>query len=129
MILALGMFLFSLPTLLPDEMQRRGEWRFPGNPRVGARDAYQFTGPGEERISLNGAAIAQLQDGRASLDDLWDMADTGLAWALIDGSGRVHGNFVITGIEEGTRDLDANGVARRIDFRIDLLMVDDDGGA
>ncbi len=124
MLMSLGMFAFSIPTLAPDELQRRMAWRHAANPRIGARDAVQFVGPGEDTISLSGAAMAELQDGRASLDELRDMATTGDCWSLVDGAGRVYGAFVIVAIDERHKHLLPDGTARRIDFAIDLLAVD-----
>lgn len=42
--------------------------------RVGALDATQFLGRENDKISLSGAAYAELMAGRASLDQLRDMA-------------------------------------------------------
>ena len=128
-LMSLGMFIFSLPTLTFQEMQRRTDWRHATNERVGARAAVQFVGPGEETISLNGAAVAELQDGRASLDNLRDMADQGDAWSLVDGAGRIYGNYVITAIDERTKHFAPDGTPLKIDFGIDLLRVDGGTGA
>lgn len=124
-LMALGMFLFEIGALAHDEMQRKTDWQHARSPRVGARDATQFTGPGDETISLSGAVYAEIADGRVSLDDLRAMADDGEALPLVDGTGTVYGNFVITAIDERHAFLMAGGRARRIDFAIDLLRVDD----
>jgi uncharacterized protein len=124
-LMSLGMFAFSLPTLAHDELQRRTDWRHARNARVGARDAVQFVGPGEEQITLTGTAVAELQDGRASLDALRDMADQGDTWSLVDGRGRVFGAFVITAIDERHSLIGPDGTPLKIDFAIDLLRVDD----
>ena len=125
MMMSLGMFIFALPTLAYEELQRRSDWRHARGGRIGARDGTRFVGVGDETISLNGSAMAELQDGRASIDQLRDMADTGQAWSLVDGTGRVYGAFVITGIDERQRAFFADGTPRQIDFGIDLLRVDD----
>lgn len=127
-LMALGMFLFELGTLPYDEMQRKMDWRHARSARIGARDATQFVGPGDETISLSGAVYAELSDGAVSLDDLRTMAARGEAWPLVEGSGRVLGNFVITAIDERHTYLMADGTPRRIEFGIDLLGVDDPAG-
>ncbi|MES2173281.1 MAG: phage tail protein [Pseudomonadota bacterium] len=124
-LMALGMFLFEIGTLPYDEMQRKTDWQHVRSARVGARDATQFTGPGDETISLSGAVYAEIADGRVSLDDLRSMADDGEALPLVDGTGTVYGNFIITAIDERHAFMMADGRARRIDFGIDLLRVDD----
>lgn len=124
-LMALGMFLFELGSLPFDELQRRMDWRHARSPRIRARDATQFVGPGDETVSLSGAVYAELSNGSVSLDDLRAMANTGEAWPLVAGSGRVYGNFVITAIDERQAYLLPDGTPRRIDFGIDLLGVDD----
>jgi hypothetical protein len=126
-MMALGMFAFSMGTLPYQDLKRRTDWRHARNTRVGARDAVQFVGPGEDTISLSGCAMAELQTGRASLHELRDMAATGDRWSLVDGTGQVFGAFVIVSIDEGQSIFFADGTPRRIDFGIDLLAVDQPG--
>jgi phage protein U len=128
-LMALGLFLFQIPTLAHDELQRKTDWRFARSSRVGARDAVQFLGPGDEKISLSGAVYAEIADGRASLDQLRAMADQGEALPLLDGTGLIFGTFVIEAIDERHAALMADGRPLRIDFGIDLLRVDDPAGA
>ncbi|WBQ17842.1 phage tail protein [Sphingobium yanoikuyae] len=125
MLMALGMFIFDLPTLAHDELQRRASWRHARSARVGARDATQYVGPGEETVNLSGAVYAEIADGRVSIDDLRDMAASGEAWPLLDGTGTVFGDYVIEAIDERHAYLMTDGRAQRIDFAIDLLRVDD----
>lgn len=124
-LMALGMFLFEMGTLPFDELQRKTDWQHASAARVGARDATQFVGPGQETISLSGSVYGELADGRVSIDDLRAMADDGEALPLVDGRGTIYGNFVITAIDERHAFLMADGAPRRIDFGIDLLRVDD----
>jgi phage protein U len=127
-LMALGLFLFQIPTLAHDELQRKTDWRFARSARVGARDAVQFLGAGDEKISLSGSVYAEITDGRVSLDQLREMADQGEALPLLDGSGLVFGSFVIEAIDERHAGLMADGRPLRIDFAIDLLRVDDPAG-
>jgi phage protein U len=124
MLMALGMFPFDLPLLAYDELQRRTDWRHARNPRVGARDATQFTGPGDDTISLSGTAYAELCEGRASLDELRRMGDAGEARSLVDGAGYIYGAFVITALDEKHKAILPDGTPLRIDFSLDLLRVD-----
>ncbi len=124
-MMALGMFVFSLPTLAYQEMQRKSAWRHARSGRIGAIDATQFVGRENDTISLSGTAYAELMAGRASLDDLRDMAARGEAWSLIDGTGRAYGAFVITAIDEGMKEIFADGTPRKIDFTVELLEIAD----
>jgi phage protein U len=123
-MMSLGMFAFGLPTLAYAKLQRRQDWRHVRQTRVGARDANQYVGPGEDTITLDGVAMAALQPAGASLDELRRMAATGDCWSLIDGAGRVYGAFVILTIDEGQSEFFADGTPRKIDFSINLLAVD-----
>ncbi len=126
MLLALGLFAFSIDTLAFDEIARRADWRHVTSTRIGARDATQFTGPGVETIALPGSVYLEIADGRVSIDELRRMADTGDAWSLVDGRGYVYGSYVITGIDDRGKVFFPDGTPRQIDFAIDLLRVDSD---
>lgn len=125
MMMALGMFVFSLQTLAYQELQRKTTWRHPTNSRVGNRPAAQFTGPGDDTITLPGVLAPELGGSTASLAELREMGDSGQAWALVSGSGRVFGAWVITGMDESSKVLMDNGAARQIDFTLHLQRVDD----
>ena len=124
-LMSLGMFVFSIPTLAYSELQRRTDYRHARTARVGARDATQFVGVGDQTIKLDGTAVAELQDGQASIDELHDLAGKGEAWPLVCASGYSYGTFVITGIDERSKAFFPDGTPRAIDFGIDLLRVDD----
>lgn len=128
MMLALGMFVFSIPTLTYDDLKRSNDYRHAKSERVGARAAVQFVGVGDETITLSGDAYAELSDGHGSLDQLRDMASTGGAWPLVDGAGTVYGAFIIQSIDEGQRHFLDDGTPRKIEFAMGLLRVDDAAG-
>ena len=125
MLMSLGLFPFSLPTLAHDDLSRRTAWRHATAPRIGARDATQFVGPGEESVSIGGTAHAELTDGRACLDQLREMGATGQAWPLVDGAGTVFGAFVIQTLDEKHKALFPDGTPRAIEFSLELLRVDE----
>jgi phage protein U len=129
MLLAIGLFAFSIPTLAHDELQRRSAWKHATSNRIGARDATQYVGPGEETIAISGTVSSALTDGQASLDELRTMAGSGDAWPVVDGAGRVFGAFVIQTIDEGQKHLLEDGTPLKIDFTINLLRVDDEARA
>ncbi|WP_079218129.1 phage tail protein [Herbaspirillum robiniae] len=125
MMMVLGMFVFSLPTLAYQELQRQTQWKFASNPRVGLRDAKQYTGKGEDTITLSGWIAPELTGSAFSLDALRLMADTGKSWFLIQGTGRIYGSFVIDSMEEGLTELDGDGDPKKISFTIKLTRTDD----
>jgi len=125
MMMALGMFIFSLDTAAYQELDRQTEWRHVSNPRVGARDAFQFTGDGDDTITLTGWIAPELTGSAFSLDAVRAMADTGKAWILIKGTGRVYGTFLITSLNEKHSILGADGDPARLDFTITLKRKDE----
>jgi phage protein U len=124
MMMALGMFIFSLPTLAYQELQRQTNWKHPSTPRVGTRDAHQYTGPGDDTITLSGWIAPELTGTAFSLDALRLMADTGKAWILIQGTGRIYGTWIITDMTEEKTILDHDGSPRKIEFSINLKRTD-----
>ena len=128
MLMSLGMFVFSLPTLAYQELQRQTTWRHPSNSRVGGRPARQYVGPGDDTITLSGVLVPELMGRASSMDELRAMADTGAAWALASGAGEIMGAFVIENINTtGTVMMD-DGRPRRIEFQLQLARVDDQRG-
>ncbi len=124
MLMALGMFVFSLPTLAYQDLQRQTSWRHAANSRVGARAAHQYVGQGDDAITVSGVLVPELIGNPGALDELREMADTGQAWALVAGTGEVLGTFVIESLNTtGTNHID-NGRARRTEFQLQLKRVD-----
>lgn len=126
-LMTLGMFVFDLPSLTYDQLQRSTSWRHPSSDRVGARAAVQFAGPGDDDIVLTGSLAPIVAGDPDSLDRLREMGDSGEAWPLVDGAGRVYGAFVITKLDETQKAILDNGVPRICDFSLSLKRVDDRG--
>ncbi|NLC23400.1 MAG: phage tail protein [Oxalobacter sp.] len=129
MMMCLGMFVFSLSTLAYQNFQRQTEWKFASNSRVGTRNAYQFTGQGDDTITLSGWFAPEFNGSPLAINLLRGMGDTGQAWMLVEGTGRIYGKWIITGISEGRTYIGANGAGKRIEFTLNLKCVDDDPNA
>lgn len=125
MMAALGQFVFALNTLAFQELRRSNAWRHPSNSRVGARPALQYVGPGAETLTLTGLQAPEFMGDRKALDRLRAMADKGSAYALVNGAGEAFGAFVIASIDETGSIFVAEGVARRVEFTVNLERVDD----
>ena len=126
MMLALGLFIFSLPTLSYQELQRQTSWRFAENAVINVRPRQQFIGLGSDTLSLKGELRPEIVGKAICLSYLRAMADTGKAWTLIDGAGRFYGLWLITDLNETKSVFLSNGQAKKIDFDISLKRVDDD---
>ncbi|MOA14254.1 Phage P2 GpU [compost metagenome] len=125
MMMCLGMFVFGMPTLAYQEFQRETEWRHGSTSRIGARPARQYMGQGDDIITLPGLLVPELTGSALSLDALRLMADSGRAWPLVEGTGRIYGLFVIESLSETRTLFFQDGAARRIEFTIKLARVDE----
>lgn len=125
MMMALGMFTFGLPTIAYQELQRTTEWRHGSTSRIGTNPASQFLGRGEDTITLPGTLLPGLVGSPLSLDTLRLMGDTGKAWPLVSGTGKIYGAWAITSISETQQIFFEDGTARRYEFTINLKRIDD----
>lgn len=126
MMMALGMFVFSLRTAAYQELQRQTDWRHASNSRIGAAPARQFVGRGEDAITLPGIIFPELAGSALSLDAIRLMANTGKAWPMVEGTGRIYGLWVIESLSENKTIFFSDGTPRRIEFTLNLKRTDDD---
>ncbi|AWT32060.1 TPA: phage tail protein [Pseudomonas aeruginosa] len=124
-LMAFGMFVFSLETAAYQDFQRQTEWRHGSTSRIGTNPARQFLGRGDESITLQGVLLPALAGTVLSLDTLRTMADTGKAYPLIEGTGRIYGVWVIESLSETRTIFFGDGAARRIEFTLSLKRIDD----
>lgn len=126
MMMAYGLFVFSVPTAAYQKLRRQSQWRHESQSRIGERPVRQYLGPGDDSITLTGTLLPQFTGGQQSLDDLRDMANQGYAWPLIEGTGRNHGVYVITDLNEDKSAFFRDGAASEIAFELTLERVEDD---
>ncbi|CAE6841941.1 hypothetical protein R69746_06967 [Paraburkholderia aspalathi] len=126
MMMSLDQFVFSLATAPYSELQRQRNWKHRTSSRVGTRDASQFTGAGDDTITLNGMVAPDNSIGSiASIDELAKMGDAGDAYVLVDGVGNVYGAFIIESLNETATYHTKEGIPRKIEFNLSLKRVDD----
>jgi phage protein U len=70
--------------------------------------------------------VPEFKGKPASLDELRRMGNTGLAWALVEGSGTIYGAYVITEMQETKTFFEVDGTARKIEFSLTLRRIDQD---
>lgn len=119
-LLAIGMFVFGVDGPTYQELERRTDWRWASTPRFMARDALQFTGPGQDTITLNGVLVPEVAGGYSDLERLREMGDSGETQQLVLGDGTVLGQFVIAAVDHREQNIIRGGRARRYDFAVDL---------
>lgn len=123
MMMILGMFVFTLKNITYQNLNQKTKWRHASNSRVGTLPAYQFLGRGENTITLSGSIMPGFKGSPKSLVKLSAMADKGKAYPLINGNGKVYGQYVIDSIEETNTIFFKDGTPRKIEFSIDLIQI------
>jgi len=119
-MMALGEFRFGIETAAYQTLQRSVEYRWASQPRVGRRPARQFTGIGDESISLDGVIYPHFKGGLGQLDALRELAGKGRPLVLTSGTGEIWGKFCIERVQETGTLFFADGTARRQEFRLQL---------
>jgi uncharacterized protein len=127
MQMSLGLFIFSLPTVVFQGLEHKRDVRHAWNERVGAGDAVQFVGPGTETISLKGVTAHGITHARLSFSILNKMMQSGKDFPLIDGLGNVYGNYVIQSLDISKSNFAKFGQARNHEFTIDLRRANNPG--
>lgn len=125
MLMVLGLFVFERRTLPHQSMQYSKDYRWASNDRIGRPPAYQFLGEGETSRTLSGVLYPEITGGNLSLKAIELMANEGRAWPLIDGTGMIHGMYVIEKVTHTHTELYSDGAARKIEFSLSLKRVDE----
>lgn len=122
-LLTLGMFVFGMDSLPYQQLQHSIEWRHGSTERHMTRPASQFLGPGTETISIAGLCVPEIAGSYGAFETLRAMGDTGDDYTLLDGFGRVLGDFQIARLEQEHLSVMAGGIPRHIGFRLELVRV------
>ena len=122
----LGMFVFETGTLPFASLDRQTDWRYAQAERFDARAATQFIGQGEDKITLAGVLVGGQIGDYAALTRIRSMADAGESYPLVDGIGRVLGNWFIRSLKETQTLFFVDGVQRKSDFSLDLERASED---
>lgn len=123
-MMAWGDFVFSVQDLSFQELARKRDWRFAESERLGARKAAQFTGSGDDNITLSGVIYPGQFGKAASLEVLATKANNGTSHQLVAGSGDVLGQFALKSLSNTNSVLFIDGAARKIDFTAEFGRVD-----
>jgi hypothetical protein len=121
---ALGMFVFTTQTIPFQSLDRSQSWKHPHGAIVGKDFApSQYVGKEPDEMTLKCELRPEITGGDFSIEWLRKMADTGQAYPLILGTGKLMGSFVITNISENRSELMYDSKARSISFSMTLKKV------
>ena len=124
-MLTFGAVAFSVSSAAYQELRRATRFRVPVHERVGTQVGYQFTGPGEDSITLSGVIMPTYRGRPRVLDDLRALAGEGESRLLTSGTGEDFGRWIMQDLTEGRSGLFSTGQPRKIAFTVKLLRDDD----
>lgn len=119
-MMMLGPFMFALDTAAYNNLVRTTSYLWPGAQRVGARPTKQFTGIGEDKIKMNGVIYPHFKGGLYQVQGMRELAGLGVPYPMVDGNGKVWGEWVIEKVEEQQSQIIQNGAPMRQGFSLDL---------
>lgn len=119
-MMQLGAFQFGINTAAYQGLSRSDEWRWPDQERFGQAPALQYTGPGATTVTLDGILYPEWRGGPGQLDAMRAEAGRGKPLVLVDGRGQALGMWVIERVDESQSIFAAGGVARRVEFTLQL---------
>lgn len=125
-MMRLGAFNFSISTAAYQAFSRSTGYRWQAQARYGQLPAQQYTGPGEDSVTLAGDIYPDYAGGLHQIDTMRSEAAKGAPLLLVDGHGYVWGRWVIQSIEESKDTFLSNGVARKMSFTLKIARYGDD---
>jgi phage protein U len=125
MMLALGPYFFSWLTASYQNKTESRNYRWEVQNVVGQFPLYQYMGPGEQDLKLDGVIYSNYHGGILQLPLMKTTASKGEPLMLVDGLGNVLGKWVITHLEEKQTTFCSNGLPRKTEFALDLKKYED----
>lgn len=123
-MMQLGAFQFGISTAAYQELSRKTSWRWAQQDVVGTRPALQFTGDGEDTISLQGTVFPEHRGGFYQVENLRTLGSLGQPQLLVSGYGELLGRWVIESVDERQAVFAAFGRPRKQEFTVQLKRFD-----
>ena len=112
-----------------DSMSRDADASVVAKPLIGAAPAKEFTGDGEDDITLTGQLVPSRIGGMDALETLHQMRRFGTRFPLMRGDGTRFGWYAITKIGEQHDDLGRHGVGFTVKVTISMTRTQGTAGA
>lgn len=120
-------FVFGIKTAAYDRLQRMTHWNWPAQERAGRSPALQYTGPGEDEITLDGTVYTE-NAGLGQLNALRSMGDSGQPHILVDQYGNNLGKWCVLSVKENQSGFFWDGAPRKQEFSVNLSAYGEDNG-
>lgn len=124
-MMSLGGFQFSLNTAAYQDLTRSTGYKWGSHDRLGQNPAKQFTGYGDDTMSLQGIVYPEFRGDRFQIENLRDIAKQGQPLLLVSGLGSILGRWVIDKIDEQQSIFAGSGVARKQGFTVSIQYFDE----
>lgn len=125
-MMTLGGLTFGVDTAAYQQLERATEYLWPSQERFGNAPAVQFTGTGDETITLPGVIYPEWFSNTKQVDAMRTAAAAGKPLTMIDGRGNAMGKWVITNVKETQSIFAQAGVARKQEFSLSLKKYPED---
>ncbi|MEI2387466.1 phage tail protein [Breoghania sp. JC706] len=130
-LLALGPHIFTIAPLNFQAIKRDTEAKWPSIARFGARPGRQFTGFGEDPISISGLLFPEEMGGREAYEAIRATQAAAqpvlmVGWATASAA-RVFGKVVILRISDTQSIISREGQGRRVEYEITVAPYPDSG--
>ncbi|MEQ1670379.1 MAG: phage tail protein [Hyphomicrobium sp.] len=125
-MLQIGGVAFTVRGPHYESLRHSAQFMWPAQPRVGRRDALQYTGEGEDVIEVAGTIYPDYFGGYGALAKLRAMARR--PQMVVSGTGDVFGLYCITEVGDEQTFNDHRGRPGKITFTLKLMRYGEDGG-
>lgn len=128
----MGPYRFRIVGLNYQTLDRKFDYRWKAQERIGRRPAMQFMGPGEETVTLQGVLYPKdprLGRGFSQLESMRREAMLGIPRGVASNLGRYYGIWCISGISDVQSYFTKGGAPRKVEFNINLTHYGPDGGS
>lgn len=129
MLYMLGTLTIDTRPFSIDEMQRTASADIASKPLINAFPGKEFTGEGDDEITLSGQILPTKIGGMNELEIAHEMRRNGTRFPLQRGDGTRLGWFAITRITENHTNLTRNGVGYVLKHTIIMTRVQPDAGS
>nr|BDD44926.1 oxidoreductase [Coxiellaceae bacterium] len=127
MMLSLGSYQFSVSTTSYQQLQRTSGVKWVATPRLNTTPALQVTGLAASTLKLDGVVYPKSTLPLSILSALRTEAQQRTPHWLVDGTGKVWGQWVIQQLQETHTVFCSNGQPRKITFALQLMQYTNSG--
>lgn len=129
MLYMMGTLIIDTRPFSIDVMDRDADASIVAKPVIGGFTPKEFTGEGEDEITLSGQLLPIRIGGLDQLEIVHEMRKAGTRFPLMRGDGWRYGWFAITRINESHAELNRNGVPFIVKHSITMTKTQSDSGS